>query len=302
MKKKVVEFAFIILAAMLLALAYQLFVVPNKFAPAGLNGIATMVQHVCGFSIGYMSLLINIPLCVLAFFLIDKNFAVKTLTFSVVYSVTYLLLGLLDLDPFRYDAGGTDTGFPVFIAGAISGLTYGICFRVNASTGGTDVISKFISKKKPLVNFFWVNFALNVVVAAISFFVYAEKVAGKMVYDYKPVVLCMLYCFTSSFVGNQLIKGGKRAYKYIIITTHAEEICEAISRELHHGATILDGMGAYSHANRQVIVSVVNKHQIVDMENILKRFSETFAAVETVNGTIGNFQVSKKRKSVDKND
>ncbi len=294
MKRKLFEYAIIVAMAVLLALDYQLFVVRNRFAPAGLNGIATMVQHLFNFSIGYMSLIVNVPLCIAAFFLIDKSFAVKTLVFSVSYSLSYILLDMIQLDRFRYDAHGTDTIFPVFIAGAISGLTYSVCLRLNASTGGTDVVSKYISSKKPLMNFFWINFAINAVVAAISFFVYAEKVNGEFIYDYKPVVLCMLYCFTSSFVGNMLIRGGKQAYKFIIITTHAEEIAKEITEELHHGATILDGMGAYSHQNRQVVVSVVNKHQIVDMENILKRYDETFAAVETVNETIGNFKKIKK--------
>ena len=55
-------------------------------------GIATMIQYKTGFSISYMSLLINVPLSVLAYFLIQKDFAVKTLLFSVVYSVVFLML------------------------------------------------------------------------------------------------------------------------------------------------------------------------------------------------------------------
>ena len=61
-----------------LGFTYQLFIVENNFAPAGLNGIATMVQYKTGFSIGYMSLLINAPLCVLAFSFVAKAFAKRT--------------------------------------------------------------------------------------------------------------------------------------------------------------------------------------------------------------------------------
>ena len=67
----------IVLVAVLLAFNYQLFIVINGFAPAGLNGIATMIQFKTGFSIGYMSLLINVPLCILAYFLINKVFALR---------------------------------------------------------------------------------------------------------------------------------------------------------------------------------------------------------------------------------
>ncbi|MBO4433250.1 MAG: YitT family protein, partial [Clostridia bacterium] len=64
--KEVLSYLMIVLSALILALNYHIFIVPNNFAPAGLNGIATMVQYKVGFSIGYMSLLINIPLCFLA--------------------------------------------------------------------------------------------------------------------------------------------------------------------------------------------------------------------------------------------
>ena len=83
--KKVLPYLQILFSAVLLAFVYYVFIVTNNFAPAGLNGIATMIQYKTGFSISYMSLLINIPLSVLAYFLVQKDFAVKTFLFSVVY-------------------------------------------------------------------------------------------------------------------------------------------------------------------------------------------------------------------------
>ena len=82
----------VILMAVLLAINYHIFIVENHFAPAGLNGIATMIQYKTGFSISYMSLIINIPLCVVAYFLVEKRYSVKTLLFVLVYSFAYLFL------------------------------------------------------------------------------------------------------------------------------------------------------------------------------------------------------------------
>lgn len=82
----------IVAVAVLLAFNYQLFIVENDFAPAGLNGIATMIQYKTGFSIGYMSLIINIPLCILAFFLLDKKFAKRSFCFCITYSLVFLYL------------------------------------------------------------------------------------------------------------------------------------------------------------------------------------------------------------------
>ena len=201
--KRITRYIIIIAIAVLLAFNYQLFVVENNFAPAGLNGIATMVQYKTGFSIGYMSLIINVPLCILAYFFVQKRFAKYSLCFCVTYSLVFLYLQKLGLEEFQYKSMGHDTIFPAILSGVISGVVYGLCFRNNASTGGTDIISKYISKKKPELNFFWVTFVINSIVAVVSFFVYATKdIDGNMIYDYKPVCLCITYSFISSYVGS----------------------------------------------------------------------------------------------------
>jgi len=289
--KSFVSYLFICGIAILLAFNYQLFIVKNGFAPAGLNGIATMIQHKTGFSIGYMSLIINIPLCVLAYFLVDKQFAKRSLCFCLVYSFSFLYLQEIKLEAFQYNAQGHDTVFPVILSGVISGFVYGLCMRNNASTGGTDIVSKYISKKKPHMNFFWVTFTLNAIVAVASFFVYAEPdSSGALTYNYKPVCLCILYCFISSFLGSYIIKGTKTACKFTVITTHAEEIIKEIRENLRHGSTEISALGSFSREEKTVLLCVVNKHQIYDFNNILKKYDDTFAFSETVNETMGNFK------------
>ncbi len=280
----------VILAAIVHAFNYQLFIVNNGFAPAGLNGIATMIQYKTGFSIGYMSLIINIPLCVLAYFLVDRAFAKRSLTFCLTYSFVFLFLQKLGLEQFQYNSHGHDTIFPVLLSGVLAGLVYGMCFRVNGSTGGTDIISKYISKKKRELNFFWVTFVLNATVAIISFFVYAtENEAGQVIYNYKPVCQCVMFCFISSFIGNYIIKGFKTACKFTVITSHADEITADIFATLKHGATQITAVGSYKHEEKTMLICVVNKHQIVDFETILRKYDNTFSFCEMVNETYGNF-------------
>ena len=282
----------IIGAAILLAFNYQLFIVENGFAPAGLNGIATMVQYKTGFSIGYMSLLINTPLCALAFFLVDRKFALRSFCFSLSYSLVFLYLQKIGLEEFQYVTGGHDTIYPVILSGVIGGLVYGICFRNRASTGGTDIVSKYISERKPELNFFWVTFSLNAVVAAASFFVYAQSDdSGSLVFNYKPVCLCVLYCFISSFVGSHIIRGAKTACEFTIITSHAEELMGEISRTLQHSCTRITGTGSFSSNEKSVLICVVNNHQIVEFKNLLKKYDDTFSFSKTINETYGNFRM-----------
>ena len=280
-----VSYVMVILVALMMALNYQLFVFPNRFAPAGLNGIATMIQYKTGFSISYMSLIINIPLSALAFFLVQRQFAVKTLLFSLVYSFSFLFLQNAGLEFIQYNADGHDTIYPVIISGVLSGVVYGVCFKNNASTGGTDIISRYINKVRPRTNFFFVTFTLNAIVAIASLFVYSGNTL-----DYKPVALCICYCFISTFVGNQLLKGTKTAYKFTIVTSHADEIAKDVSQILHHSATKIDAVGTYTNTKKSVLICVVNRHQINDFQRLISKYDDTFSFCESINETYGNFK------------
>lgn len=282
---KSMSYIMVIAVALLLALNYHIFIVKNNFAPAGLNGIATMIQYKTGFSISYMSLLINIPLSIFAYFFIQKSFAVKTLIFTLVYSFAFLFLQKTGFEFIQYNANGHDTIYPVIISGVISGVVYGICFRTNASTGGTDVISRYINKINPATNFFIVTFILNAIVAAASLFVYSENSV-----DYKPVALCIIYCFISTFVGNYILKGTKTAYKFTVVTAYPDDIVKEISFTLRHSTTKLAAVGTYTNQQKAVLLCVVNKHQLNDFQNILAKYPDTFSFCEVVNETYGNFK------------
>lgn len=244
-----------------------------------------MIQYKTGFSISYMSLLINIPLSVLAYFLVQKEFAVKTLLFSLVYSAVFLLLQGSDLSFIQYNALGHDTIYPVILSGVCSGFVYGTCFKNDASTGGTDIISRYINKVRPETNFFAVTFVLNAIVSIASIFVYSE---GNL--NYKPMALCIIYCFISTFMGNLLLKTTKTAYKFTIITDKPEEIENEILTKLKHGCTQIEAIGAYSHYKKSIIICIINKHQLNDFNKLLCKYNNTFSYFEVVNETYGNFK------------
>jgi len=283
--KSVFSYASIVAVAILLAFNYHIFIVQNSFAPAGLNGIATMIQYKTGFSISYMSLLINVPLSIFAFFFVKKSFATKTLVFSLVYSFSYLLIQNIGWDSIQYITEGHDTIYPVVISGVISGVVYGICFKHNSSTGGTDVIARYINKIKPDSNFFIITFIFNAFVAIASLFVYYN---GSV--DYKPAALCITYCFISTFMGNYIIKGTKTAYKFTIITQYPDEICAEISSVLRHSATKINAVGTYSNSDKTMLICVINKLQLNDFQNIISKYDNTFSFCESVNETFGNFK------------
>lgn len=285
-KKQVLSYIIIVGLALLLAANYYIFIIQNNFAPAGLNGIATMLQYKTGFSISYVSLIINIPLCALFFILIEKEYAVKSLVFTIVYSFAYLYLQKSGLEILQYNAGGHDTVFPVIISGVLSGIVAGFSLKNNSSSGGMELVSKMINVKRPNTNFFIITFTINAIIALISLFVYSDK--GTV--DYKPVALCITYCFVSNYVGNYIIKGTKTAYQFTVITQHPDEISEEITRVLRHGATKITAEGAYTKTSKTVLLCVVNNTQVADFSKIIAKYDNTFSYCETVNETFGNFK------------
>ena len=267
--------------ALVMAASYALFVFPNAFAPAGINGLATIVQYLFHVSVGYMSLLINIPLILLAWRKLDAEYARRSLLFVLVFSGATLVLGHVDLSGIAYDSGSSDILGPV-AAGVISGAVYGLVIRLNGSTGGTDIVAAWVHKLRPEMSLVWLIFLLNASVAVLSFFVYG--------YQFEPVILCLMYCYLSSQISDNLLKGGKRAMKFEVITRHPEELSAKLLQELRHGVTLVRAEGMFSKTPNYLLICVVNRHQVVRFQNVLRAFPDTFAYVSSVNETLGNFK------------
>lgn len=283
MKKKILTYFVIIGIALVCALNYQLFVFPNRFAPAGLNGICTMIQYVFGISVGYMSLLINIPLAILVYFKVSKPLAVRSMVYVVVFSVALLVLDKLDLSRFAYDTeNGTSTILGPLVAGIIYGGCYSLLVKASAYSGGTDFVAAVIHKHHPEKNLFWMIFAMNCTVAGASYFVYD--------YQMEPVILCIIYCFSSSMVTDKLNKSGRSAIRFEIVTDDPKQISDVIIQKLHHSATLIPAKGVYLGKETNILICVVNKTQVTKLASIIRSCPNTFAVMSSVNEVMGNFR------------
>ena len=281
--KKVLTYLVIMGIALVCALNYELFVFPNSFAPSGLNGLCTMIRHIWGISVGYLSLIINIPLALLVYFKVSKPLAVRSMVYVVTFSLGLLILDRVDLSTFAY---ATDTGTSTILGPLVAGIIYGSCYsllvRASAYTGGTDFIAALIHKNHPEQSVLYLIMTLNVCVALLSYFVYD--------YQMEPVILCILYSFTSSTVSDRMMKNGRSAIRFEIITDHPQEISDAIIHKLHHSATLLPGKGMYLGKETNILICVVNRTQAAAMSAIVRSYPNTFAVVSQVGEVMGNFK------------
>ena len=119
MVKIICSYIAIFFAALLTAVTYEMFVFPNHFAPAGINGICTMVQYVSGFHLGYMSLLINIPLALWCLFKVSRPMSIRSLVFICFVSICLFATEALGIQSLAYS---TNTGTSTLLGPIIGGI------------------------------------------------------------------------------------------------------------------------------------------------------------------------------------
>ena len=208
--------------ACLMGVSYELFVFPNAFAPAGINGLATMPQYLPHVNIGYLSLLINLPLVLLAWKKVDRDFARKTLVFVLVFSAVTLVLGQMDLSAIAYDSGSS---------------------RHSGASGRRSHQRRHIRLGDPAERLHRRNGHRSRLGA--------EKAPGgqpgladlqpqcrgggvvllRLRRQFEPVILCLIYCYLSSSISDTILKGGKSAMKFEVVTRRPEELSRRLMRQ-----------------------------------------------------------------------
>ncbi len=281
--KKLLTYAVIAAVALVAAVNYELFVFPNQFAPSGLNGICTMIQHITGISVGYLSLLINVPLALWCYIEVSKPVALRSMVYVLTFSFGLLILDHVDLSMFAYATeNGTSKILGPLVAGVIQGYVYSILVKASAYSGGTDFIGAIIHHRNPNKSVFGMSFVINCGIAACSYFVYG--------YQMEPVILCILYSFMSSNVGERLMKSGREAICFEIITDYPQEISDEIIFKLKHTTTLIPARGMYSGRETNMLICVVNKTQAATVARIVRKYPNTFAVMDPVSEVMGNFK------------
>ena len=209
--------------------------------------------------------------------------AIRSMVYVVTFSLGLLILDKVDLSAFAYvTENGTSKILGPMVAGVIQGFVYSILNKASAYTGGTDFDSAIFHKHHPNRPFFGMSFAINSAIAIVSYFVYGCQM--------EPVILCILYSFMSTTVGDRLMKSGREAICFEIITNSPQEVSRELIDRLHHTATFLPAKGMYSGRETSVLLCVVNKTQVALVSQIVHKYPHTFAIVHPVSEILGNFK------------
>ena len=161
-----------LVAAFMSAFGLHYFVYSASFAPAGVDGIATMLQEITGWTAGYFSLIFNIPMLIGAWFILKKRYVVYTLVFTFLSSGFLLLFEAISF-PY-YTAGVADGLVAAIFSGIILGVRTGTMIKIGASTGGVDIAAGMIQTKLSQLNIERVITVICYAIIGLSFFVYND--------------------------------------------------------------------------------------------------------------------------------
>lgn len=286
--RQFLNFILMIIGVIVAALGYVLFQVPHNIAAGGIGGIALIVNHYTGLSVGLTYWLLNIPMIILGYFYLGGwKFVGRTLIASTLFAaITDLLLlimpGFLAEWPLTNDMLLT-----TIYGGIVGGIGGGIIFRSGSTTGGTSVLARIIQTKTgmPLSQIYLMDDG------AIIF-------GLGLVFGWENALYALLMLFLNGMASDYTMEGASVTRTITIVTNKPHEVAEAILRQIHRGVTSWEVTGAYTGQKRHMLLCTVSRSQVQAIKSAIASADENaFVTIGVSHQALGaGFQSLQKEK------
>ncbi len=245
-----VKYLAIVVGSLIFAAAFQFFLYPNSIVSGGVTGIAQIINRLTGLPVGVLSIIMNVPLFIIAWRHFGLDFIVSSFVAMTLFSVFVDVFAMLDIVV-------TDDAM---LASVIGGL--GMIYYVGSTTGGIDIVVRLARRRYPHINFGTLMLVMDAVIVAAYAVIF--KIYDSAMYS----LICM---FVMSKVVDLVLYGLDNSSICYIISEHSEEIVKEITfGELHRGVTLLSAEGAYSHEKRPVVMCVIKRPQITAIRRLVR--------------------------------
>lgn len=255
-------------------LGFSFFLEPNNLNSGGISGLAMVIQHILGFgSVGTIVAIINLPLFALAGMKVGKKFFWGSLLGMVLLSTFIDLFAMLPKPE-------TESLVGALYGGVICGFGGGLVFSSGFSTGGSDIVVRLVKKKWQYIPLGIITTCFDLVIAILTAIVFKN-------------INQALYCGVAIFVTGRVVDAVVYSFDYskvaLIVTSKHEEVAQRLGKELHRGATFLNGEGSYSHKATKVVLTAVKRQQIADMKKIVVEIDpDAFIIVQEAHQVLGD--------------
>lgn len=250
---------FILIGNTLCALAVNAFFIPSRLLSGGVGGVAIMVQYLTGIPTGISVFVINIPIFLIGARMVDKDFAIYGFISMFVYSTLLTLTnGIGEYVPVD------DVILRAIFGGILNGTGMGLMFRHRANQGGLDIIAA-IMKRKYNMNIGSALMMINTVIISLASILFGLSSA--------------MYTLIAMYIAYQVLDkvqiGFNMKKNVIIVSNQSEKIANEIISKVNRGVTFLEGMGAYSKENKQIIYCIITSNEVIKVKNIVDEIDPT---------------------------
>ncbi len=259
------------IGALLVAIGFNMFLIPHQLLSGGLSGISMMISYITGGNVAWLYLLLNIPVLVWGWFMLGRRFVIWS-----IYSVAAATF-FLRVVPVIHTADDILLG--AVFGGVIVGFGSGLALRYGGSSGGFDVVASIVTKRRDLP-VGMIIFLLNAGVIAILIF---------FTKNWDLALYSLIAIFSAGKVVD-LIHVRHIKVTAFIITTKTEELRQKL---LSHprGITIIKTRGAYSSAERDMLMTVRTKFEVADLcKTIITIDPHAFINIVETVGVVGDFR------------
>lgn len=255
MAQKVRSCGIITLGAVIYALAFDWFVAPNQIAMGGVTGLAQIVNALVPvLPVGVLSILVNVPLFLAGWRLLGGRLLVSSLYAMAVSSLA------IDVIAWMHTFPPMDPILATLYGGAGMGVGLGLVFSQGATTGGTDIIGKLLKLKFP-----WLPIGKLVMIPDMVVVILAAVVFGTVI----AALYGLIQMYLLSKVMDMILYGWDTSRVAYIITDRWEETVQGLL-DMNRGVTLLQGKGAYTGAEKQVLLVAFRQREIVPIKRMLR--------------------------------
>ncbi|MBP3950006.1 YitT family protein [Bacillus sp. YZJH907-2] len=267
----IIDYTYILSGSAIVAMAFNLFLLPNKIASGGVSGLSTILAYVFGFEPAFTQWSFNIPLFIIGIILLGGfKYGIKTL-------VGTAFLPLVVLVTRNWSVGFEDPLLGALFGGIGVGLGLGLVFRASASTGGTDLAAQIIQK--------YTGVSLGAGVFMMDGFI---VITSGVVFGLELALYALISLFVTGKTIDVVQMGVGYAKVAYIISNHQEDVQERILNEIDRGVTRLSGYGGYTEQERDVLMCVVNQNEVTKLKQVVQKVDpKAFVVVTNATEVLG---------------
>lgn len=246
------------IGTLIYACGQLIFIKPMHIPMGGIAGISLVLNYLFALPIGVTGLVLNLPLLALGYRFMGREFFVKT-----VYVVVVSSLFLDAMAPFIPTYGGNML-LAALYGGIVMGGGFGLIFRGGGTSGGTDIIAKYLNKKRdtPIGTF---NFCINAVIILLSAVIYKNL---------DSALYAIITSYLAGTMTDKLVYGLDIQRNAMIVTGKPTEVSNAIMEKLKHGVTAMPAKGMYTGEGKTVLLCVLRRHEAGTLKAILREQDE----------------------------